>query len=164
MPLRIKFSQAALKSIVAKAKEMGGSPISAAVAREVGAAVTEEMLSLIAVGQSPIKGSGRFPAYKNPKKYPGKRKPARPVNLSLEGDFLADLSFRPVAGAYGYDTEIFYASELSQKKEQGHRVGVKGQPKRPTLPEKRGEEFAVRIQAIIKEIYKRRIKTLIDKA
>ena len=48
----------------------------------------EEVKRLILRGISPVAGEKRFIGYKNPEKYPGKRKPKRPVNLKLTGDLL----------------------------------------------------------------------------
>lgn len=46
----------------------------------------KEVIRLIERGISPVYGERRFIGYKNPKKYPGKIKPARPVDLKLSGD------------------------------------------------------------------------------
>lgn len=86
-------------------------------------------------GLSPLTRK-RFPAYKNPEKYPGRRKPHAPVNLELTGDMLGDLSFK-VAGAIAkkeVDVDFSYSTSKSRDKEEGHRKGVRGQPKRPSLP------------------------------
>ena len=88
----------------------------------------------ISKGISPIGRGGRFPAYKNPKRYPGTKKPARPVNLKLTGAFLNDLIFRIVRGTKPRIV-IFFRTNLSNLKESGHREGVNSQPKRPILPQ-----------------------------
>ena len=93
----------------------------------VGRAPIKEMKDQISKGISPIReGPKRFPAYKNPKKYPGKRKGKRPVNLKLTGDFLRSLSFKALQGGKGYITRIFFddSDGLSDLKEQGHREGA----------------------------------------
>lgn len=127
---------------------------------QVGVAACNRMVELISRGISPIEGKGRFPAYKwagklndirkklgakNSKKisraikatkypysamdeYPNKR--VRPVNLTLSGKFLEDLQPR----VSGKKLKIGYHDNLSSKKESGHREGVNGQPKRPTIP------------------------------
>ena len=66
-----------------KALEDIKKPIDRDTAEKVGEDIVDDMKRLIATGQSPIKGNGRFPAYKDPKKYPGKRKSRSPVNLAL---------------------------------------------------------------------------------
>lgn len=93
-------------------------------------------------------------------KYPNKR--IRPVNLKLSGDMLANLVFRVVRAATGYAVDIFYDGD-EDKKEQGHREGVNGQPKRPSLPSVKGEEFVVAIERIYSRIFRERIASLLKK-
>lgn len=64
--------------------------------------------------------------------FPNKK--VRPVNLFLSGDFLSNLKWRFTDKTR---VSIGFFDELSQKKEQGHRVGVNSQPKRPIIPEGR---------------------------
>lgn len=103
---------------------------------QVGKTIIAEMLQRIGSGISPITGK-RFPAYKNPKRYPGNRKPKRPVNLFLTGDFLNNLKFRIKTGKIPVIT-ILFSKKSEQIKELGHREGAGGQPKRPIIP--RGNE------------------------
>ncbi len=117
----------------------------------MGNLVVSEMLSLIGSGKSPIAGKGKFPKYKNPKKYPGKKKPHSPVNLELTGQFLSSLDSRVFKKGKGWGVEIGYTNDLAAKKEQGHREGANGQPKRPTIP-KGKQTFAKPIQSVINEI------------
>jgi hypothetical protein len=110
---------------------------------KVGSYIVEEMKNMVEVGLSPILGNGRFPAYKNPNKYPGNRKPQRPVNLFLTGDFLNDLKSRNTKTTTGYVPVILFETKESQDKELGHRTGWNGQPKRPIIPDqRRNEQFA----------------------
>lgn len=132
-------------------------PIDKETARAVGEAVVEGMKALIAKGQSPIAGNGRFPAYKDPKKYPGTRKPKSPVNLKLTGDFLDDLIYRLVTHPSGYAASIRYATSESRDKELGHREGANGQPKRPTLPTGSGEDLSKSIKSEVTKILTDRI-------
>ncbi len=90
------------------------------------------MKDSIAKGLSPIAGKGRFAAYKNPSRYPGDLKPQRPVNLKLTGDMLAALQAKALSGE---TIEIGYFDSVESKKEQEHRDGARGQPRRPTIPE-----------------------------
>lgn len=89
-------------------------------------------------------------------KFPDKRE--RPVNLKLSGDMLANLK----AFVVGRTLEVGYKDELSSLKEQGHREGVNGQPKRPSIPEK-GEEFSPsiyrRLLRAVQEVFDRKFKT-----
>jgi hypothetical protein len=144
---------------IAKRLEGLKKPITRKDAEEVGDGVVTEMKNLITKGVSPIEGNGRFEGYKNPKKYPGKRKPKTPVNLTLSGDFLDALSYSTVQSPSGYGTKIFYQGSKENKKEEGHREGANGQKKRPTIP-LNGETFAARIQRVFAEIYNKRINIL----
>lgn len=100
---------------------------------EIGALTVREMKASIARGMSPLDGYGRFDAYLNPERYPGKRKPARPVNLFLMGDMLGALKFRINQATLAIT--VFYATRKAQLKELGHREGANGQPIRPTIPD-----------------------------
>lgn len=122
------------------------------VAKDVGEAVTEGMQKLIKSGTSPIRGNGRFPRYKDPKSYPAGQKANTPVNLKLSGDFLDALSYRVEKSGSNQSTVIFYEGDENLK-ESGHRDGVNGQPKRPTIPSEKGERFAATIEKEIIEIY-----------
>lgn len=162
MGLRIKINKKRLDAVLKACDEFKTELVDKPTAGVIGAQVTNKMLDLIAKGTSPIKGNGRFPGYKDPKKYPGDLKAKRPVNLWLSGDFLSSLTFITEPAKYGYATTIFYKGE-EDKKESGHRVGVHGQPKRPTIPVK-GEEFVVVIQRIVSKIFKERINQLLKMA
>lgn len=165
MSFKAKWDEKRIKQIVALAKELKEAPIDKDTASQIGQDVTEKMVSSITKGISPIRGAGRFPAYKNKNKYPGDLKPARPVNLKLTGDFLNDLTYKVTKGKYGYKTEISYgaAGSLSDLKESGHRDGVNGQLKRPTIPAI-GEQFIVAIERLYTKIFKERIRDLIKKS
>lgn len=124
--------------------------LNSGVLNEMGRAIVEEMREDIASGKSPISGRGKFPAYKNPDKYPGKRKRHSPVNLELTGQMLSSLKYR-VNQAKVLVT-IFYSNRKAQLKELGHREGAKGQPERPTVPigdEQFTQSIRNRVQALI---------------
>lgn len=127
-------------------------------AEKVGQTIVDNMLSLIASGSSPIKGKGKFPAYKNPDKYPGKLKPKSPVNLRLSGDFLDSLDYKVRERSGSNEIIISYSAKESVK-ERGHREGANRQPSRPTLPERR-EKFAELIEAAYIKIIEDRINKL----
>ena len=123
----------------------------------LGDIVVSDMKDLISKGVSPIKGAGRFERYKNSDKYPGDRKPARPVNLFLTGEFIDSLRYKSKKITEGLEVKVFYGTRLSNLKEQGHREGANRQPKRPTIPND-SEEIAVSIErkilAYIKDLLK----------
>lgn len=143
--------------------------------KEIGEAVCDEIRTVTAKGISPIKTVGRFAAYKwaakkslkrksgskgkslnrefqnkypfNVRdKYPQKRE--RPVNLRLSGEFMKALKAKVISGVL----EIGYFDELFAKYESGHREGVNGQPKRPTIPQD-SEQFS-------DTIYRRLVKVI----
>lgn len=153
-----KYDLKKLKDIAEKAASLK-TPIDKPTAKAVGEAVVSEIKSQISKGNSPIEGNGKFPAYKNPKRYPGDRKPKTPVNLELEGDFLDSLDYSIFPNSTGYGTEIGYSSS-QEIKEEGHRKGARGQPKRPSLPSRRGEDFSAKIRKIFASFYRERIKAI----
>lgn len=132
----------------------------------IGKIVVQEIENDVLKGINPISGFGarRFPEYKNPSNYPDKARkdfPAkrrRPVNLFLSGDFLFFL--RPFVK--GQKIFIGFSDPLSIKKEQGHRDGANGQPKRPIIPQG-SETFNKRIIRVIKEAFSNQINKKLAK-
>lgn len=134
------------------------SPVDSSTAQQMGQATVEAMQEMIASGVSPIKGKGRFPAYKNPKSYPGSKKPKSPVNLRLRGDFLDSLTSSVKSDGGEKVAVVSYPSDQADK-ERGHREGANAQPKRPTLPVK-GETFAEKVQAAYLKVLQARVDKL----
>lgn len=97
--------------------------------------------------------------YSQMKKHPDKK--VRPVNLKLSGNFLNDLGYKIESGRMGAVAVIQYLTQLSNKKEQGHREGVNGQPSRPTIP-RGGEEPAQSIKEIILGAYRHSVKKFLS--
>ena len=138
-------------------------PINRSDGLELGNIVVSEMKNLISKGISPIKGMGRFPGYKNPDKYPGDLKSKRPVNLKLSGQMLDSLSVKGTRkSADGTEIIIGYNNSEANLKEQGHREGVKGQPKRPTIPQG-SEEIAVSIERKIIDYIRNILRSMSNK-
>lgn len=131
---------------------------------EISDIIIDEIKESVSKGKSPIKGNGRFPKYKNEERYPDRARkqfPAkrrRPVNLFLSGDFLKNLVSKVKAGK-NPKILIGFFDTLSKKKEQGHREGANGQPKRPIIP-KGSEEFS----PIIKRAIFKKMVQVLDKA
>jgi nucleoid DNA-binding protein len=158
MSFKARFDANKMKMITQKFRDLK-SPIRKKDAEEVGKGVIAAMKDAILSGSSPIDGKGKFPPYKDPKKYPGELKPKTPVNLTLTGKFLRSLGFKTYqSSSGGYGTEIGY-SQREEVKERGHREGANKQPKRPTIPSKQGEKFSAKIQKVIADIYKARLKS-----
>lgn len=127
------------------------------VLAEMGNTLREEMIDTIKRGVSPIEGDGRFPAYKNPSRYPDKvrdlfpNKRRRPVNLRLSGRFWDALTYKITGDSRlqfgrrsGPSIEVGFYDRTNFLKERGHREGANGQPRRPIIPA-RGEAFSRRI-------------------
>lgn len=145
-----KIDEKSIAAIQRKLQDLA-NPIGQRDAKAIGLSVVSQMKSLISKGISPMKGSGfraKFPAYKNPDRYPGRRKSKTPVNLKLSGKFLANLKARAVKVRKGFGVSIGYRAGKQQKKEKEHREGFKGQPKRPTIPSQSGETFAIKVQQV----------------
>jgi hypothetical protein len=155
MKFTARIDRAAAEAIQKKLADLPNA-LTKEDARQMGEDTVDEMKKSIAVGTSPIQGNGKFPAYKNPKKYPGgvkKRFPGkreRPVNLYLSGEFLDALISKVVKTRFGYGASVGYEGSKQNKKEQGHREGANGQPERPTIPQG-GELFTTRIQKILRD-------------
>jgi hypothetical protein len=159
---KISINQAQFRKIKEKLKDLR-TPVDKATASAIGKKTVALMKSDIARGQSPILGKGRFKPYKNPKKYPGKRKPARPVNLFLSGKFIKSLKFRVEKFRLGWRTFVGYLdNQLSEDKEKGHRIGKFGQEKRPTIPIKK-ERFNTKIATAIRKIFNERVRQITKK-
>lgn len=92
----------------------------------------------------------------NTKQFKAGTKFLRPVNLFLTGKFLQSLTFTVAKVGKGAKIEIGYFQPKQAVKEQGHREGANGQPKRPTLPRK-GESWAQTIQLDIMRILREAI-------
>lgn len=148
-------------------KEFSSGP----VLDEIGKAVVKGMREAIAIGLSPVAKVGRFDGYAAQRKaglkpasqlYPNsvKRKfPAkqtRPVNLSLNNKFLNTLGYQKKArlevGHIIFDDKT---KALFEAHNEGLHPDV---PQRQYLPNKRGENFLVSIQRLIKDIIVKTIK------
>lgn len=153
-----KIDQASLKRKLKISIEDKGNlkKIKASSLKELSNFLVSEMKRYISQGISPITGK-RFQAYKDPKKYPGKQKPQRPVNLKLTGQFLKSLVGKIKAGK-SPEISISFNNSLAEKKELGHREGANSQRKRPIIPI--GEEgFADAILVKLREV----LRKIIDK-
>lgn len=147
-----------LKPLQDKIKDLNKS-----VTLKANQAIKEEFkkkfLNLISKGISPIEGNGRFPAYKDKKKYPGKKKPPRPVNLKLSGKFLR--GFKVVLKSINI-IEYGFFSKYGDDLESGHREGQNKQAKRPTIP-KSNEKLAKSLELLILKIYRQYVNEYLRK-
>lgn len=127
----------------------------------LGKAFVGRMKVAVLQGQSPITGQpSRFKGYKDTKKYPAKvqnkfpDKRARPVNLTLSGQFLKSLvSYGVTRGANKF-LFVGFNNLLAELKELGHREGVNGQPSRPIIPEQGKEDFIAPLRRFLEDAFK----------
>lgn len=159
LKFRYQVKGATDQRIKKRLKEIG--VLKKSEAKSLGVAVEKEMKKLIAKGLSPVRGNGldkEFPPYKDPDKYPGKRKAKSPVNLKLTGHQLKNLKNIAVKIGKSWTASVGYDNAFAKKKEDGHSTGgIKGvndQPRRPTIPRiQNGESFATPIlNAILKKL------------
>lgn len=134
--------------------------VSTAAKQALGDLTVGLMKQKIEKGISPIEGNGRFPAYKDPKKYPGKRtdfpnKRPRPVNLELSGKFLDKLKAKVSAG--GRTISVGFFDSYGKKLEQGHREGANGQKERPIIPDN-SEQLAKSIRLAILRTFEQSVR------
>lgn len=166
-----KINMKGIQDLIKKIQDTEKKAITRKVAESAGKAMTDEMLSLIDKGISPIRGAGRFPGYlrsgdkdgypaNKRKRYPAKRD--RPVNLKLSESFLKALEFRAVSSKGSYNTEIGFYDPREVVKEEGHRDGANGQPKRPVIPQGK-EEFAVSVQEKALEVLEEAVSSYVKK-
>ena len=135
----------------------------------LGQGVVDEAKDMISSGQSPVKGNGRFEKYSDSyikfiRSTLGVEygKTVRPVNLKLSGGML---------DAYGYKSNkdsvsvgIISSSSSKENEIAGyHNDGTDKMPQRQLVP-KDGEEWAVRIMRVIKEIYSDRLSDIIKRS
>lgn len=130
--------------------------------KALGNAVVSDMKDFIARGQSPVSDQGRFVAYKDKDKYPGNKKPSRPVNLFLSGDMLSDLKYQSKEGT-SIEVGIITSSAETFAKAATHQSGLNGVPQRKFIPDGEGDEFSVKIQRTIKDVQEVFVSDLIKK-
>ncbi len=135
--MALKIRKKALDDTI-RTLESLNNPVDKRTAESAAKAAVAEMKRLISKGKSPISGVN---FKKLSKKYADREKGGDTTpNLNLSGKFLQSLWGRSAKIGGAWVSRISYNTNLSKKKESGHREGVNGQPKRPTLPEE-GEKF-----------------------
>lgn len=123
----------------------------------IGRTIEEEARKMIAEGQSPVKGYGRFERYKDRKKYPGDQKPARPVNLNLTGQMMRLFGYR----LKGKAVEVgFIKRGPHGDLPEYHQEGTEHMAQRRLTPGE-GEEWAVSIMRRIRDLYEKRLEKFI---
>jgi len=132
--------------------------------------VDGEIKRLIAAGVSPVdslNGQRRFVGYKDPKKYPANKKAKRPVSLNLTGIMLSFYRAVRISGTrlyIGIDTS---APADVKVRAVANNVGTFTEDGKPGIPERRfiplrGETFRISVLRKIKNLYARRISSLLS--
>lgn len=153
--MKVKIKTPAARDITNRLKNL----INQRFVIDFDSSVVNEIKRLIASGQSPVKGFGRFPQYKDRLNYPGKRKPATPVNLFLSGDMLKHYTGHQLNEK---SMGIGYASGTPQNikdRAEGNNIGANKIPARRHVPLS-GEEFTISVMRKIKDVFARRIAEL----
>lgn len=131
-------------------------------ATTLGDAIVGEAKELIRNGISPVRGHGRFAAYKDRKKYPGDLKSARPVNLFLTGDMLRGFGFK-LGAKNTVEVGMVNGSSFAKEKAEAHNAGTRHMAQRRFVPGPK-EEWAVSIMRKIRDVYEKRLGFLIRQA
>lgn len=129
---------------------------------EAGKYIVKSIKSAASVGKSSTMGERRFVAYKNPDRYPGNRKPKRPVNLYLDGHMFKALVYEPLVSKK--IVRIHFNDDEQKKKAKVHLNGLGKVPKRNFMPVKKGEDFTVSIKRGLVKIYKDHFFAMIRKS
>lgn len=131
-------------------------------ANRIGSAIVKEMKQSISQGISPVRGHTRFERYKDRTKYPGKIKPARPVNLNLSGKLVAALGFRQKT-PNSLEVGVTEGTQRERDLARLHNAGTEHMAMRRIIPQD-GEEFTVRIMRVVRELFGQRLHQLIKRA
>lgn len=141
-----------------------------ATANAIGKTVVDEAKDMMASGQSPVRGIGRYKVYsdayksaiKTAKRGAMREKTIRPVNLHLTGEMLDGYGFRRKSAN---SIEIGMVSGSTERKEiaEYHQKGTRKMPARPLVPGE-NEEWAVSIMRAIRDAYGKRLRQLIERS
>jgi len=146
------------------------------VVRDLGRSIKAISLALVKVGKSPVKGFGRFKPYAAQRKRKGypelpkirdkyPRKKTRPVNLFLDGKYLQAITKSRINKTRdGIEYGLIDGTALQQKMFESHNEG-----KRPDIPQRKvvptgGDDFTALIRRKIKNIYLKRVRSIIKSA
>lgn len=147
------------KEFQRKISTLGNRLVDDKLANQVGTMLVEESKRLISNGISPVRGVGRFEGYKNPEAYPGNKKPARPVNLSLTGTMLSYLNFKRNGQVieFGIINAPAKVNTIARVHNTGEREDI---PQRQFIPigdDAGTEAFVPSITAKLRELFRRRV-------
>lgn len=130
--------------------------------------VDEEIKPRIAKGISPVRGYRNFPKYKNPKSYPGNRKPSNKPNLELTGEMLSFYRAVPSKARSHSTTSYRFglvtsATQFAKDKAEWNNYGTsRGVPARKFVPdETQAETYQVSIMLAIREAFARAVSAVL---
>lgn len=127
---------------------------------EINSQVIPEVKRFMAAGLSPVQGKPRFVQYKDKFKYPGKRKPSRPVNLKLSGDLYSVYVAAKKTSHSFFMGISSLASDKIKTYAKANNLGTDELSERRFIPIG-GETYKVTIMRMIKNLIARRIAEII---
>jgi hypothetical protein len=141
--------------------------VDGATANDIGRTVVSDAKALIASGQSPARGLGRFVKYSDSyraairkHRLPNQQKEVRPVNLWLTGSMLKGYGFRISTKPNTLEIGMVKGSARDKEIAGYHQSGTPKMPARPLVPGQ-NEEWAVSIMRGIRDRYSKRLAFLI---
>lgn len=164
---KVKVSSKFRAQLTQKINKLVTEEFVESIQREV---IDGEIKPLISAGVSPVKsfeGGRRFKGYKDPDRYPGKKKAKRPVSLWLTGQMLSFYKAKRISGktvTLGIDSN---APQEVKDKAVANNVGTTNSKGEIAIVARRfiplsGETFTVSVVRKIKNLYARRIKDLLS--
>jgi len=140
-----KVDTSPLLDVLKMFQNISKQPLTKRDLNKIGSNQVELMKGSISKGKSPVRGVGRFPPYKDRKKYPGPakgpvrkrfpKKRARPVNLFLSGKMLKNLKHKVTSKR---KITVGYRGRSAQQKAIGNANEVTKKPfspSRKTIPQ-----------------------------
>ncbi len=126
----------------------------------IGKTVVEDSIDAMSKGISPVEGARRYAEYKDTSKYPGGRKPNRPVNLFLTGALYRALTYI----REGKAVKFYFDDPKVDEYAQYLNDGTAHMEQRKILPTEKGEQFQVSIMRKVLAIYRARMDSIINKS
>jgi hypothetical protein len=120
--------------------------------------VDKVILDLISKGISPVEGK-KFKSYKDKDKYPGKLKPAKPVNLYLEGDMLKTYEAKRKTDK-SFEVGVMSNDEKVQDYAKYNNSGTKHIAARRFIPLK-GEQFSSKVRKAFRDVLRKRLQEVL---
>ena len=131
--------------------------------------INQTIKPMIDAGVSPVQSfenTKRFKGYKEPEKYPNKRKQKRPVNLKLSGKMLERYRARKLNGTTVEMGILSSAPEDIKIRAEANNLGTVNERGEVAIAARRfipikGETFAVSVMRRLKDLYAKRLKEIL---